>query len=300
MKNRIPPQFLAVVLLLSCGEKNDIQQASGVFEATEIVVSAEVNGKIRDFFADEGQQLKKGDLLCTIDSTSLHLSKMQLEANKTAVLAGSPDMEVQIAAMLSEIAKLEREKERTLNLLEGDAATQKQLDDINAQLEVLHARLKSQKSSLSTQIRAIEAQAKAIEAQIVQVEDQISKCMLASPEDATVLVRYAEPGEVAAMGKALCKMANLDNMVLRAYVTGELLSALKLGQRVTVYAEMGQSERRTYEGTIAWISGEAEFTPKTIQTQDERANLVYAVKVAVDNDGFLKIGMYGGFQTDNL
>lgn len=294
----LPGLFPLAFMLFSCGENNERQWASGVFESTEIIVSSEVGGKIMALSASEGDKITEGAVIGVIDSTGLHLVKAQLQAQKAAVLAGRPDVALQIETTRQEIAKLEREQQRTEHLLAGDVATRKQLDDINAQLEVLRARLRSQESTLNTQIRALEAQANAIEAQIRKTEDQIARCRITSPSAGTVLVRYAQPGEVTGAGKPLIKMADLDRMILRAYITGDMLAVLTVGQEVQVLAEMGPQETRSYHGVITWIAGDAEFTPKTIQTQDERANLVYAVKVAVTNDDLLKIGMYGRFKTE--
>ncbi|MBX2841283.1 MAG: HlyD family efflux transporter periplasmic adaptor subunit [Flammeovirgaceae bacterium] len=284
-------------LLSSCVEEEALTDATGVFEATEIIVSAEANGKILSLKINEGDQLKRDKIIGLIDSTQLYLTKLQLKASKKAVESGKPDVRTQIEATEREIAKQEREKERIEKLLAGDVATQKQLDDIEAAIAILESRLKSQKSSLNTNVTAIDAQSKTIDVQIAQVEDQLEKCKVKSPIDGTVLVKYAEKGEMAAMGKALYKIADVDNMTLKAYVTGDQLAKLKIGQEVDVLAEFGKTETKNYQGKITWISSKSEFTPKTIQTQDERANLVYAVKIAVKNDGFLKIGMYGGFKS---
>lgn len=297
---KMKPLFSIIILLstllFSCVEEESLTDATGVFEATEIIVSAEANGKILSFDINEGDLLKKDNIVGLIDSTQLYLTKLQLKASKNAVESGKPDVRTQIEATGREIAKQEREKERVKKLLAGDVATQKQLDDIEAAIEILESRLKSQKSSLNTNVTAIDAQSKTIDVQIAQVEDQLEKCKVKSPIDGTVLVKYAEKGEMAAMGKALYKVADVDNMILKAYVTGDQLAKLKIGQEVDVLAEFGKTETKNYKGKITWISSKSEFTPKTIQTQDERANLVYAVKIAVKNDGFLKIGMYGGFK----
>ncbi len=297
---KMKPLFSIIILLsthlFSCVEEESLADATGVFEATEIIVSAEANGKILSFDINEGDLLKKDNIVGLIDSTQLYLTKLQLKASKNAVESGKPDVRTQIEATEREIAKQEREKERVKKLLAGDVATQKQLDDIEAAIEILESRLKSQKSSLNTNVTAIDAQSKTIDVQIAQVEDQLEKCKVKSPIDGTVLVKYAEKGEMAAMGKALYKVADVDNMILKAYVTGDQLAKLKIGQEVDVLAEFGKTETKNYKGKITWISSKSEFTPKTIQTQDERANLVYAVKIAVKNDGFLKIGMYGGFK----
>ncbi len=285
-----------VTLLFGCGNDESATDATGVFESTEIIVSSESIGKILALDVSEGDKVSKGQVIGLIDSTQLHFSRLQLEASKVTVASGKPDIEAQIEATEREIEKQEREKERIERLLEGDVATQKQLDDIESAILVLKARLRSQKSSLSNSANSVDAQGMALDVQIAQLDDQIDKCRIKAPIDGTVLVKYAEPGEVTAMGKALFKVADMEHMNLKAYVTADQLVQLKVGQQVEVLAEFGESELRPYEGSITWISSKSEFTPKTIQTQDERANLVYAVKIAVPNDGYLKIGMYGGFK----
>jgi HlyD family secretion protein len=280
--------------LIACLEDSRLMDATGVFEATEIIVSAESGGRVLSLDISEGDELKKATAVGQIDSTQLHLSKLQLEASKIAVLSGRPDIHSQVEATEREITKWEREKKRVENLLAGDVATQKQLDDINAQLAILESKLNAQKSSLSTNVSSIDAQSETIEIQIQQLNDQLERTVIRSPIDGTVLVKYAEAGEITASGKALFKVADMDRMILRAFVTADQLAPLKIGQSVQVFAEFGKSETRSYPGKINWISAQSEFTPKTIKTQDERANLVYAIKVAVENDGLLKIGMYGG------
>lgn len=282
-------------LSLSCANEETVFRAAGVFETTEVIVSSEANGKILKFTAQEGSEIKKGSLVCQVDSFALILKVKQLEAGIKALEASKPDMRAQIEATEREIEKQEFEKKRVERLREGDVATQKQLDDIESLLTVLKARLRSQKSSLSTSIRSIDAQIVAQKVQIEQIQDQIAKCNIAAPLSGTVLVKYTEAGEMTGVGKPLFKMADVKQMVLRAYITADQLAQIKLGQAVNVYAEFGEQDTREYQGKITWISAKSEFTPKTIQTQDERANLVYAVKISVPNDGYLKIGMYGGF-----
>ena len=284
------------MLLISCDDGDNGKDATGVFEATEIIVSAEATGKLLAFEAYEGQQLKNGLILGQIDTVQLSLKKMQLQANQLALKATKPDVASQISATEREIEKLEFEKERTQRLLEGDVATQKQMDDIEAQIDVLKARLKAQKKSLNSSADAIDAQNNAIDVQLKQMDDQISRCKIQSPIDGTVLVKYTEAGEFVNMGKPLFKVANMQEMIIKAYVSAGQLKDLQLGQNIQVLAEFGSDEFKEYEGEITWISDKSEFTPKTIQTQDERANLVYALKVRVKNDGFLKIGMYGGLK----
>ena len=283
-----------IVALWSCSSDENSTDATGVFEATEIIVSAESSGKLLSFTIQEGDDLIQGQTLGQIDSTQLYLNKLQVEANQMALLSSRPDVQSQLDAIEREIEKAEFEKKRIERLLEGDVATQKQLDDINARLEVLRATLKAKKTELNIRTQAIDAQVEAMDAQIDLVDDQLARSTITSPIDGTVLVKFAEAGELTGMGKPLFKIANLNQMILRAYVTADQLPQLQTGQALKILAEFGEEEKREYKGKITWISSKSEFTPKTIQTQDERANLVYAVKIAVPNDGLLKIGMYGG------
>lgn len=296
MKTYISIIIIFSIILFSCGEEERLTDASGVFEATEIIVSSEANGKILDLNIEEGDDLKKDVILGLIDSTQLYFNLLQLKANQITVQSNRPDMKAQIEATEKEISKQEREKERIEKLLAGDVATQKQMDDIEALIQILNAQLRSQKSRLTNSVNAVDAQSNTIDVQIAQLKDQIEKCNIKSPIDGTVLVKYAEQGEMTAIGKALFKIADVENMTLQAYVTSDQLARIKIGQEVKVLAEFGETENREYNGRITWISSKSEFTPKTIQTQDERANLVYAVKISVKNDGYLKIGMYGGFK----
>lgn len=296
MKTYISILTIFAIFLLSCTEEERLTDATGVFEATEIIVSSEANGKILALNIQEGDKLKQTQIVGLVDSTQLHFSKLQLEATKVTVRSSRPDVRAQIEATEREIAKQEKEKERIEKLLAGDVATQKQMDDIESAILILKAKLRSQKSSLSNSVNSVDAQGKAIDVQIAQLEDQIQKCIIKSPIEGTVLAKYAERGEMTGMGKALFKIADVDDMILKAYVTADQLAKIKLGQHVKILAEFGETENREYSGTISWISSKSEFTPKTIQTQDERANLVYAVKINTKNDGYLKIGMYGGFK----
>jgi HlyD family secretion protein len=284
------------LLFFSCSEEERITDAAGVFEATEIIVSAEATGKILDLNISEGDRLQANQQIGLIDSTQLHLKKMQLIASKKAIAAGRPDIKAQIDATEQEIARQEREKTRIEKLLAGDVATQKQLDDIEAAIDILKARLRSQKSSLNNSVNAVDAQINTINVQIAQLDDQIDKSIVYSPIKGTVLVKYAEPGEMTGMGKALFKIADVDHMILKASVNAYLLANVKIGQEVKELAEFGAPDNREYAGNITWISSKAEFTPKTIQTQDERANLVYALIIAVKNDDYLTIGRDGGFK----
>lgn len=294
MKNTIYLAIFMALFISSCTNHENANDASGVFEAIEVIVSSETNGKIMQFQISEGEEVAKNQEIGMIDSTQLHLSKLLLLANKEAILSGKPDVKSQVDATQKEIDRLLQDKKRIEKLLAGDVATQKQLDDVNAQINILNARLIAQKKSLHTSVDAINQNSHVVDAQIAQIKDQMSKCKISSPIDGVVLVKYAEEGELTGIGKPLFKVADLSEMILRAYITADQLEYISLGQEVEVSAEYGQEGIKKYQGIVNWISGKAEFTPKTIQTQDERANLVYAVKIRVPNDGFIKIGMYGG------
>lgn len=284
---------LLVLLAASCVEGNKAYDASGVFESTEVTVSAEGNGKILSLDLQEGDRLEAGQIVGCIDTVQLHLSEVQLEASRRAVGSGRLDISRQIAALESQIGKQRQELDRFTKLEKAGASNRKQVEDIQAQIETLERQLAAQEESLNSSNRNVSGQADALEAQIEQIRDRIRKCVITSPVAGTVLAKYSEAGEFAALGRALFKVADIDNIRLRAYITADQLTTLKLGQQVRVFADQGSSGRKEYAGTLIWISDKAEFTPKTIQTRDERANLVYAVKIAVENDGLIKLGMYG-------
>ena len=270
--------LLAATLLglSSCGNKRGDYDASGTFEATEVIVSSEANGKIMQFNIEEGQLLKAGEEVGCIDTLQLYLKKMQLLASGKAIASKSTDINKQIAATKEQIGKAEYER-----------------DDIDSQIAVLKKQLEAQISTLQRGNASITEESSAYEIQVAQLDDQLRKCHITSPICGTVLAKYAEAGELATQGKPLFKVADVQHLFLRAYITADQLSQLKLGDKVKVFSDLGKDDRREYEGTITWISDKSEFTPKTIQTRDERANLVYATKIAVKNDGYIKIGMYG-------
>lgn len=280
------------MLAVSCGPKIQYD-AQGTFEATEVVVSSEATGRILRFNVEEGMPVTNGATVGEIDSLQLHLQRKQLEAQLSALIGSRPDIKAQAASLREQIAKQQTERNRVKNMLRDGAATQKQLDDIEAQIRVLESQLTATLSTLGKNTAAIDDNAAALEAQIAAINDRIAKCRITSPVGGTVLVKYAEAGEFASVGKPLMKIADLDNIYLRAYFTSDQLGQLRLGDKVSVTADFGGDERYDYEGHITWISSESEFTPKTIQTKDSRANLVYAVKIAVKNDGRLKIGLAG-------
>lgn len=285
--------FSFAILLSSCGRGNGDYDASGVFEATEVIVSAEANGKIMQFDITEGQLLDAGREIGYIDTVQLYLKKMQLMANMKSVKTRYTDVPRQIAATKQQIATQRSELKRFENLVKSNAANQKQVDDINAQILVLERQLAAQTETLENSNRGVSEESTGLDIQVAQLNDQLQKSIITSPIKGTVLSKYAEQGELATQGRALFKIADMDNMFLRAYITSGQLTEIKTGQQVRVFADFGEKDMKEYAGTITWISDKSEFTPKTIQTRDERANLVYAVKIAVKNDGYLKKGMYG-------
>ena len=284
--------IVAVVLAASCGTEAEFD-AQGTFEATEIVVSSEATGRILNFEVEEGMAVEANQMVGAIDSVQLHLQRKQLVAQQSALLGSRPDVKKQVAALREQIAKQNEELRRVENMLKDGAATKKQKDDIEAQIKILESQLDATLSTLDKNTSTINSNSAALEAQIAALDDRISKCRIISPVGGIVLVKYAEAGELASVGKPLMKIADLDNIYLRAYFTSDQLAKVNLGDEVKVVADFGGEERYDYTGRVAWISSESEFTPKTIQTKDSRANLVYAVKIAVENDGRLKIGLAG-------
>ncbi|MBE6204428.1 MAG: HlyD family efflux transporter periplasmic adaptor subunit [Rikenellaceae bacterium] len=285
--------YIAVSLLAIACSKEAEFDAQGTFEATEVVVSSEATGRILNFDIEEGMTIVANQAVGTIDSLQLHLQRKQLLAQQSALLTSRPDVKKQVASLREQIVKQKSELRRVENMLSDGAATQKQKDDIEAQIKILEGQLEATLSTLDKNTSTINDNSVALEAQIAALDDRISKCRILSPVGGTVLVKYAEAGELASVGKPLMKIADLQNIYLRAYFTSDQLANIKLGDEVKVVADFGGEERYDYTGRVAWISSESEFTPKTIQTKDSRANLVYAVKIAVENDGRLKIGLAG-------
>lgn len=282
----------ALAALAGCAKQNGYD-ATGTFEATTVTVSAEVSGKIVGFDVTEGRTVSKADIVCAIDSSALVLQRRTLEQQQKALLSGKPDIQKQLASLKEQIIKQKTELERVQFLLEDDAATQKQFDDVNAQLNILQSQYDAALSSLSKNTASIVGNAAVITTQIDQVDYNIDKCRVNAPVSGVVLAKYAQAGELAVTGKPLLKIGDTDNMYLRAYFTSDQLSKVSVGQKVKVWADFGGDERYEYEGVVSWISSESEFTPKNIQTRSSRASLVYAAKIAVKNDGRLKIGLYG-------
>ncbi len=298
---------MAAVSLAACKNNENKFDASGTFETTEVIVSSELNGKILSLTINEGDTVSSGRVVGTVDAEGISLQKEQVEASISSLGDKTADvgpqvqlLQNQLAVQQSQLSNLLHEKKRIENLISQDAATGKQLDDINAQIDVVNKQMTVtqqqiavQRSNVSTQNRSILSENKPLQKRVAQLNDQLKRADVVNPINGTVLTKYAEAGELTAAGKALYKIADLSVMKLRAYVTGDQLSQIKLGQQVKVLVDDGKDKYKELPGTITWISDKAEFTPKTIQTKEERANLVYAVKIDVKNNGYLKIGMYG-------
>ena len=280
-------------LMASCSNDKDNFIASGSFEATEVIVSAEQSGRLMAWNVDEGNLLKSQEQVGLIDTTQLYLKLLQIEKNIGVTRTKAPDTNVQVASLREQIANAVRERNRMENLVKARAANQKQLDDATDRVKVLQKQLDAQLSTLNKSNRGVNEESSALQVQIAQIQDMLDKCHVKAPIDGTVLANYAEQGEFVAAGKPLFKLADMGNIFLRAYVTSDQISELKLNQTVKVRVDKGAKESRLYNGRITWISDKAEFTPKTVLTRDERANQVYAMKVAVTNDDYLKIGQYG-------
>jgi HlyD family secretion protein len=291
--NKITLLIMATLLFVSCSNKKNEYDASGTFEAVETIVSSEASGTIKELDLEEGQVLEKEQVIGYIDSIQLHLKRKQLLAQIRALLSKKPDVPSQIAALQEQLKQAEKEQKRVMNLIKGDAATQKQQDDINSQIAIIKKQIEAQQSSLDITSNGLNEETSPLKIQIEQLDDQLEKCRIVNPVKGTVLTKYAEVNEVAMTGKPLYKLADLSTIILRAYISGDQFDQVKTNETVKVLVDDGKGQYKMYEGLIEWISDKAEFTPKTIQTKDERADLVYAVKIKVKNDGLLKIGMYG-------
>jgi HlyD family secretion protein len=286
------------LVMTACGNKENAYDATGTFEATETTVFAEQNGALLTFEVNEGDSVAMGREVGIIDTTQTWLKIQQLVATKEVYQSQKPDMERQIAATRQQLAKAQRDEQRYRELVADGAAPSKMLDDASSQVKVLQKQLDAQVSTLNTQLSTLNSQRSTADVQIEQLRDMLRKCHIVVPAKGTVLEKYVERGEFVATGKPLFKIADTEDMFMRAYVTSAQLQQIKLGQRVKVFADYGDGQRKAYDGTVAWISSRSEFTPKTILTDDERADLVYAVKIAVKSDGYIKIGMYGEVKFD--
>ena len=270
------------LMMTACGNKEKDYDATGTFEATEITVFAEQSGTLLSFDVNEGDKIEATRQVGLIDTTQTWLKIQQMDATKAMYQSQKPDMERQIAATRQQLAKAQQDEQRYRELVADGAAPSKMFDDATSQVKVLQKQLDAQISSLSTSTHSL-----------AQLQDMLRKCHVMTPTKGTILEKYVERGEFVSVGKPLFKIADTESMHLRAYVTSAQLQNIKIGQQVKVFADYGDGQRKEYAGTISWISSRSEFTPKTILTDDERADLVYAVKVAIKNDGFVKIGMYG-------
>lgn len=285
--------FCISIFYISCNNDEDQTFATGTFEAKEIIVSTPVSGKIMLLEVEEGMTIDANVVVGYVDTTQLYLKKLQLRSQINAVLSKQPDINSQLAALQEQIKTANAEKVRIENLLLAGVATQKQSDDINAQIKVLQKQLDAQQKVLEITSGSIYNEVNPLTYQIAQIDDQLTNSRILNPVKGTVLTKYAEQGEITAPGKAIYKIGDLQNMTLRAYISGTQLTSVKIGQPVKINVDTEEGPMRTIDGNIYWIADKAEFTPKTIQTKDERANLVYAIKIRVINDGYIKIGMYG-------
>ena len=283
------------MVLASCGDKEQKNDATGVFEATETTIAAEQSGTLMAFDVCEGDEIAAGKEVGLIDTTQIWLKIKQMGATKQVYQSQKPDMEVQIAVTRQQLDKAKQEQQRYKELVSDGAAPSKMLDDATSQVELLEKQLKAQVSTLNTQLSTLNSQLSTTDVQV----DQLRKCHVIAPVKGTVLEKYVEKGEFVAIGKPLFKMADTKSMFIRAYVTSAQLKNIRVGQKAKVFADYGNGQKKEYEGVVSWISSRSEFTPKTILTDDERADQVYALKVAVKNDGYIKIGMYGEVQFNN-
>lgn len=287
------------MVLASCGDKEQKNDATGVFEATETTIAAEQSGTLMAFGVCEGDEIAAGKEVGLIDTTQIWLKIKQMGATKQVYQSQKPDMEVQIAVTRQQLDKAKQEQQRYKELVSDGAAPSKMLDDATSQVELLEKQLKAQVSTLNTQLSTLNSQLSTTDVQVSQLMDQLRKCHVIAPVKGVVLEKYVEKGEFVAIGKPLFKMADTKSMFIRAYVTSAQLKNIRVGQKAKVFADYGNGQKKEYEGVVSWISSRSEFTPKTILTDDERADQVYALKVAVKNDGYIKIGMYGEVQFNN-
>ena len=290
---------VAALMLAACGNNEKEYDATGTFEAIETTVFAEQSGTLTAFSVNEGDETDACVEVGLIDTTQIWLKIQQLDATKKVYNSQKPDMEAQIATTQQQLLKAQQEEQRYKELVTDGAAPSKMLDDASSNVKVLQKQLAAQQSALSTSTRSLDKQSDMVDVQMRQLRDQLRKCHIVTPAQGTVLEKYVERGEFVAAGKPLFKIGDTQNMYMRAYVTSVQLQHIKLGQKVKVFADYGDGQKKEYDGTVTWISSRSEFTPKTILTDDERADLVYAVKIAIKNDGYVKIGMYGKLKVDN-
>lgn len=282
----------ALLTLGSCTDRSREFDACGQIEATEVLVSAEANGRIIALQVTEGDKLTAGEVVGVIDSVQTYLQKEELVRKRSNTQTKWVDIDRQLASQYAQLNKLKSDHERYQALEAKDAATRKQVDDLVSQIAVTEREIAAQRQNYERNNAGIREELALYDVQIAEKDDQLSKCRIVAPIDGTVLTKFAEAGELVTSGKSLFKLADLKQVYVRAYLTTAQLAEVKLGDTVQVTIEDGTDKPRTYEGRLVWIADEAEFTPKNIQTKDERADLVYAAKIALDNDGYLKLGMY--------
>jgi len=287
--------LLAIVTMTfsSCRHKHKQADAYGVCEANEIIISSESNGKMQSFDIEEGRTYEQGTLLGYIDTLPTYLQIKQLQSSINARLATRPDAPSQLRTLEDKLSTLNKEKQRVENLIQANAASTKQLDDIQAEINITKSQLAATRSTLSTQDQALLQEVEAMRFQLQQLQIALESCKIKAPITGTIVNKYIETNELAYQGKPLFKIADLDNMFIRVYITEDMLSSVKLNQKATIRLDSQNGKTLTLPGTVTWISPKAEFTPKMIQTKDERVNLVYAVKISFHNDGSAKIGMPG-------
>jgi HlyD family secretion protein len=290
-----PIMYLPALCILwaSCHDTPNFNDATGTFEADETVISAQVSGALTVFSVEDGQQLRAGEVVGYIDSTQIFLKKLQLQRQVGAILSKTPQATIQLATLQEQLARDVHERDRVDRLHRSGAATERQWDDIQFKVKIDEKNIAALKSSLHVTTSSLQKSTSPVAMEIARLEDQLAKCRIVNPLNGTVLTSYAQPYEMAQVGRPLYRIADLSELTLRAYITGDQFAELSLNQPVRVRVDDGKGGYREYPGTITWISSKAEFTPKTIQTKRERAQLVYAMKIRVKNDGYLKIGMYG-------
>ena len=292
--------LIFILFIAGCNKENNVSHASGVFESEDVIVSALAVGEITKFDVEEGLVLQKDTVVGNIDNKQLQLKKLQLQNAIYSAEVKLINIDTQLAPIDEEITKYKKEVNRFTNLVKSNAANQKQLDDVKAAYTAAQKKRSATLDTMQQNNKAVENEINGLKIQIAQIEDNIQKSYIKAPIDGVVLTKYANAYEFAQTGKPLFKMADVSTLILRAYVTADILTQVKLGDTAEIMADFGKESMKKYTGNIIWISDKAEFTPKTIPTRDERSNLVYAVKIQVKNDGYLRKGMYGEVIFNNI
>ncbi len=273
----------------ACKTSDSESDAFGNFEATEVLISSEANGKVIQLLVDEGQELNNGEVLAIVDTSQLSIKKSQLKASFAVAQSRIIQIEAQKEVLRAQKGVLMKDVSRVYNMFRDKAATSKQVDDLQGQVHVMDKQLEG----FDSQVGSVYAELNVINTQLIEVNDQINRCTITMPSNGTILQKYIEQGEMASIGKPVVKVADLNKMYLRAFISGSQLPNVKIGQEVEVRFDMNEDHNQSIKGSVSWISSNAEFTPKIIQTKEERVDLVYAIKVIIQNDGCVKIGMPG-------